>query len=441
MLLLNAAFIRHNGDSEMKACGRTVLLPLTFVAFCMGQWAVAQPHGRLWILHGSNEVTEYDPTSFAPIQTLRVPSDAVKNPRALSINGKGQMLFVPDLNIDDAVAGEGKIWFWDGRSATLLNRGVIKTKTRVEGVTRGVREAIPQCFLSENGIGLYWFVNEFNKLTQDDGLESSVSTVFRVWQTDPAGRQSAQIANFSFAPCECGTGVCSETCPQADVWVPHSGMDSFFILTDWIPGQLGATYQSSSLYRNERGTWTASKLPKPLEIVLDAVQNGASIVYAVRDAGCCGWDNESNDQTVLLRNGRDLVLFDERARFANPNYDVSFFSSNAQISPDFSCVAMTIASTAQVGADLRLSDGGRPDAGELARIRQALAVLPTVEVLRVGDNPTRSILVHHATLAGWLSEREIAVVQDQVLVAYDVVSGNSRKSPIHVPQAGYVFVR
>jgi len=35
-------------------------------------------------------------------------------------------------------------------------------------------------------------------------------------------------------------------------------------------------------------------------------------------------ENQSNDQTLLLNYGRTVVLFDERAQYKNPDYDVSF---------------------------------------------------------------------------------------------------------------------
>jgi hypothetical protein len=56
------------------------------------------------------------------------------------------------------------------------------------------------------------------------------------------------------------------------------GVDDFFVVTDWIPGQIGSTYQASFLYRKSEGKWSRSKLPKGIERLLDAAQGGMTIV-------------------------------------------------------------------------------------------------------------------------------------------------------------------
>jgi len=67
--------------------------------------------------------------------------------------------------------------------------------------------------------------------------------------------------------------------------------------------------------------------------------------------------------------------------------------------------------------------------------------LPAVEVKSVGDSPRRIAFLPHATLVGWINDKEILIVEGHLLVAYNVVSGARRKSTIRVEDAGRVFLR
>jgi hypothetical protein len=182
-------------------------------------------------------------------------------------------------------------------------------------------------------------------------------------------------------------------------------------------------------------------LPHALERILDATANGSVIIEAVPDLGCCGWENQSNDQTLLLREGTSSTLFDERARYGNNNYDVSFFTSNANLSPDLSLVAMTISSTAKAGQEIRLADSGTSNPQELAHILKALTGLPAVEVIRPADPGKRLAFLPHATLIGWLNEKEILIVEDHLVAALNVATGARRKSGINVLDETHAFLR
>ncbi len=417
-----------------KAVVRLVVSLLILVVFLSLQLG-AQAGRRLWVFSESGEVTEYNTATFEPIHTAKIPVEAVRS-GSLAMNGKGQIL----ANLD-AGPSAGKAWLWNGQAAMSIDRGVVRRS--VPGVANNtVVEGSPRCALSADGRRIYWFENEFTRVQRaEDGVDVSVRTNFLAWHIDLETGGRMQAANSSFASCKCGTGVCSETCPEADFWIPDNGVDDFFIVTNWVPGQLGATYQSSFLYRKSDGKWAPRKLPEVVEHVEDAAQSGATIVYSLPDAGCCGWENESNDQTLALKNGKTIVLFDERERYQNPDYDVSFFTLNAKLSPDAASAAMTLSSSARPESEIRLSDAGRADARELTRIRQAMADLPAVEILRLEDPPRRSRLIPHATLVGWLNGNEILAVQNGVLVAFDVATGAQRKSAIKVPKESLIFVR
>jgi hypothetical protein len=165
------------------------------------------------------------------------------------------------------------------------------------------------------------------------------------------------------------------------------------------------------------------------------------LIESIPDAGCCGWDNESDDQTILSRNAKSVVLFDERGRYNNPNYDVSFFTSRALLSHDLGSVAMTIVCSAQPGQDIRLADEGQPNPDELARIRKAIADLPVVEVVSATDTTKRIAFIPHATLVGWLNDKEILIVEAHLLVAYEAATGTRRKSGVKVPDETFVLLR
>ncbi len=411
--------------------------PVAFVLLLLAPLLYAQTGKRLWVFTAPDQIVEYDTVTFAAKQSTKVPA-ALKTPHGLQINHRGQILFTPTPSEPDAMP-EPKFWFRNGQSATMLDRGLERKRTAV-GSGTSVTESVPFPFLSADGEHLFWFTNQSHKLEREN-LDFSVTTAFRAWRTDLAGGQREELAELAFSECRCETGTCSETCPEASFWFPDDGVGDFFVITQWIPGQIGSVYQDSFLYQKAEGKWSAKKLPHAMPRVLDAVGKGAVIIEAVPDAGCCGWENESNDQTSLLRDGKSVVLFNERARYGNNNYDVSFFTRNATLSPDLSLIAMTISSTARAGEEIRLGDSGTSNLQELARIRKALTELPAVEVISASDPGKRSAFLPHAILVGWLNEKEILIIQDQVLVAFKPANGARRKSEIKVSDETQVFLR
>jgi hypothetical protein len=124
---------------------------------------------------------------------------------------------------------------------------------------------------------------------------------------------------------------------------------------------------------------------------------------------------------------------------------VSFYTENGKLSPDLGSVALTIVSTAQANTPIQLAEQGQANPEESQRIRKALGDLPAVEVKSVdmsdNDAPRRIAFIPHATLVGWISEKEILIVEGHLLVAYNVASGARRKSSIRVEDAGHVFLR
>lgn len=428
----------------MKATFWSMMCLLPGVALSFSFASAPQSGKRLWVLQEPGQVVEYDPSTWAVLNSVKVPVEFMRDPDSLQINRNGQMLFCADPQIQFGNPEQhfpaDKVWLWNGRSAEILDRFPDDKGTPAARRNATV-ESSRWWALSGDGRHLYWFDDEFRIVKNADGVDVSVSTSYRVWETDLNGGQPSQIAGFSFPTCECETGACSETCPEAGFWFPDEGVDDFLIVSRWIPGQIGATYQSSLICQKTRGKWTSRKLPQALQDIQDATRAGTMIVHRILDGGCCGWENEGNDQTILDGNGKHIILFDERRRYANLNYDVSFFTSKARISPDGLSVAITISSTSLPGTEIRLSDEGKPNHNELARIRQNMAGLPTVEVIGGSDFSSRSVVLPHATLVGWLKQREILVVGNGTLEAFDVGSGARRPSPIRVAKESIVYLR
>jgi hypothetical protein len=416
------------------------LLRLLFVAACLTASVFGQSR-RIWVLKEPDSAVEYDPATFAAKQTQKVPEDVLKAARILQINAKGQMLFAP--NTDDPSPDVGKngerFWFWDGQAATMLGREIIRVSTP-SGSNQKVSESSPWPFLSTDGLHLFWFTNEFHKLIRDN-MELSVTTTFHSWQSALTGRDKADVVSIDLPDCRCTTGACSETCPEVRFWIPDGGVDDYFMLTRVVQGTTETKYVSSSLYLQSGGTWVPTELKQPVQRVLDSAEHGAVILSAILDTGCCGWENQSDDQTVLLSYGKSVVVFDEREQFKNPDYDVSFFTENAKLSPDQSSVAMTIEASSKSNQPIQLSEQGQGDAAESQRIRKALTELPVVQVVTATEPVKRTVYLPHAVFVGWLNEKEILLVENKVLVAYNVAAGTRRKSTVRVDDPAYAFVR
>jgi hypothetical protein len=425
------------------------LIPVLSVVLVLAASLVAQTN-RLWVLRPPGEVAEYDPATFAAKQTVKILPEAVASPQSFTVNHLGQMLFAAPVSLpltEEDLAAEQKIWFWDGHTATTLTREVART-TATAGSNLSITESAPVPYLSEDGTHLYWFSNQGRRL-QRDGVDLSTKTTWLAWQTDLSGAARQDMPSVPLPDCPCPTGGCEETCPYGQVWVPDDGVGKFFLLTLFVSGKTQPIYQATSLYEENAGKWASTPINPPLRRVLDAA-NATTILEAIPDTACCGWQNQTNDQTLLHLHGKTLTLFDEQATYKNPDYDVSFYTQNGKLSPDLASVALTIVATAQPNKPIQLSEQGQANPEESQRIRKALLDLPAVEIKTIevksnvssnDDTPHRIAFLPHATLVGWISPKEILIVEGHVLVAYNIASGARRKSNIHVEDAAHVFLR
>ena len=397
---------------------------------------------RLWVLSSMGEIVEYDTATFAPKQHIKLPPEAAKSPASISINGQGQILFAPTVSLplsDADTANPHKLWFWNGHSAASIDQ-TIEHKEEERGSNQSVTELVPVPYLSADGTHLFWFANEVRRLERE-GVDLSTTNGFQAWQTDLEGKAREEVASSKLTDCRCPTGTCEESCPSFVFWAPDGGVENYFLNTQFVAGQTTTTYKASTRYQQEAGKWTPLGIPDPLQRILDASPGGSTIVEAIPDTGCCGWSNQSNDRTVIITEAKTSTVFDEWATYKNADYDVSFYTANARLSPDASRIAMTIVATAQSNKPIQISEQGQANPEESQGIRKALLDLPAVEVRMIEDVPHRVAFIPHVVLVGWLNDKELLIVENHVLVAYHVGSNARRKSTIRVEDAAHAFLR
>jgi hypothetical protein len=396
---------------------------------------------RLWVLRPTGELVEYDLTTFAVKQKVKVPPEAAKSPAAMSINRLGQILFVPPISLplsESDVSNPHKAWIWNGRTASSVLQ-LVQQETEDRGSNQAVNESVAVPYLSADGSHLFWFANEMRRLERE-GIDLSTTNSLQAWQTDLEGKAREDVISAKLPECRCTTGSCEETCPAFVVWSPESGVQDFFLATQFIAGQSTPVFKATTRYQQDGGKWTSTALPDPLQRVLDANAAGSLIVEAIPDTSCCGWSNQSNDQTLVVGDGKTRTVFDEQATYKNGDYDVSFYTANARVSPDASRVAMTIVATAQSNKPIQLAQQGDANPEEARRIRKSLLELPAMEIKTVEDSPHRIAFVPHAVLVGWISDKELLLIENHVLVAYNPSTRARRKSMIRVEDATHVFL-
>ena len=367
---------------------------------------------RLFVLRATGEMVEYDLTNFASKQAVKLPPEAAKSPGNISVNRMGQILFAPAVTVpltEEEVKSAPKFWFWNGHAAITLESGSERT-LQDRGSNQEISESAVAAYLSEDGNHLFWFANQAKRL-QREQIDLSTTSTWQAWRTDLKGADREDLVSAKLPDCRCKTGTCEESCPYGSVWVPETGLEKFFLVTQLVAGQTAPTYKESARYQEQAVTWTANVLAEPLQHVLDADSSGNVILEAIPDTGCCGWSNQSNDQTLVIENGKSQAIFDEQATYQNPDYDVSFFTSNAKLSPELGYVGMTIASTVQSNKPVQLAEEGQANPEESQRIHKALAELPAVAVKSREDAPRQIAFVPRASLVGWISERELLIVE------------------------------
>ena len=291
--------------------------PYIIIAFLLATAPPFAQSKRLRVLQPTGEMVEYDLTTFAPKQHIKLPTEAAKSPATISINRAGQILFAPAVSLplsESDIANPHKIWIWNGHSALSIDQP-LEHKEEAHGSNQAISESAPIPYLVADGTHLFWFANEARRLERE-GVDLSTTNSFQAWQTDLEGKGREEVASSKLPDCRCPTGSCEESSPTFMVWAPDAGVDTrspfwfrpgvdnFFLTTQFAAEQTSTTYKASTRYQQEGGKWNPTALTDPLQRVLDANSNGTAIVVAIPDTGCCGWSNESNDQTLLIAEGK-----------------------------------------------------------------------------------------------------------------------------------------
>jgi hypothetical protein len=62
-------------------------------------------------------------------------------------------------------------------------------------------------------------------------------------------------------------------------------------------------------------------------------------------------------------------------------------------------------------------------------------------VKTVAESTKQVAFVPHSSLVGWINDKELLILEDHLLVVYNVGSGVRRKSTVKVEDPGRVFLR
>ena len=402
---------------------------------------------RLFILQKNHAgLVEYDLKNFGAVKIVKLPKEALDQDCKIIVNHPGQILVYNFPN------GErqrpAKYWLWDGKESRVVEAKELSTcKDCNEG-----GYGLPRFLLAADGRDLFRYETPMDTIRNEDknGYEVPVvKTTFQLNQTDLDEKNGKEILKSELPDCTCNTGACTETCPVGYVFSPLGVIEDFFFVTYWVPGQIGSTYLSTYIFQKKEKKWIRGKLDQLCEDILDAADHGDIIVETLPDGGCCGWDNSSSDTTFVRKNGRRVTIYDEYKKYGNADYDVSFFSADAQISPDLSMVAHTIASTMKpeeraeeihLSANVSLDRKIPPE--EALRLKKIIEQHPVVEIISLGDSPRKPIEIQKASLIGWLNAREILIFKEKKLIVVDAQKGKQVAIlPVDVEKAEHVFLR
>jgi len=100
---------------------------------------------RLWVLREPGEMVEYDLTTFAVKNRVKLPPQALKSPANVSVNHTGQILLVPSTTpavTEEDAAAPHTVWLWSGQAATTLEPGT-EHNSEQRGSNQVVTESAP----------------------------------------------------------------------------------------------------------------------------------------------------------------------------------------------------------------------------------------------------------------------------------------------------------
>ncbi len=264
------------------------VLTITAIA-ALGQ---TRDPARLWAIQPPDEVVEYDFNNFARIRSVKIPPEAVSEPRRLTINRRGQIL----AQLEDTV------WLWDaGKPVQTFNSG----RSRLEELEASVivTEVSPTWLLSGDGTHLFVARNIFRRVL-NAGVEHYAFTRFQVARTDLTGRELETIVDDEFRQCECTTGVCADTCPQGLLSAAGRVIDDSFLLTYWTPGFRTPEFHESFLFRKNVSVWSDSPVERPIELQAAPTLLAEDGMLTIVDVGT----NRRRQTPIQARSSADVFL-------------------------------------------------------------------------------------------------------------------------------------
>lgn len=391
------------------------------------------PRRAIWVLQGKSQLLMYDGDQFKQWRGLPVPPEAHDHPENITIS-RGQVLY---RYAPAPSGGITRLWTSDPRQPELVG-GAWEQRPAGNGDVL-ITAAAPELHFSADGQRLYWF--ETRTVTRAADSDKAREAAFISWTTGLDGRDPQKVTELAFPRCVCETGVCSESCPEAVVWAPQEGVSDYFFMTRFVEGQIQSDVQETDLYRLVNGAWTAQKLDHPVDRFLDAADHGNLFVTVTDDGACCGWSNEGDDTASFTRNGGEVKFYDERQRFHNDNYDVSFYVADAAISPDAARIGYTIAASSLEGGELRVADSGKETPEEKARLLKVLPEMPRVEMVLLSAPGTVAFSVPRAELVGWLDDKRLLAFSEGELLVIDAATGKSTPTGIKAEARKFVFLQ
>jgi hypothetical protein len=271
-------------------------------------------------------------------------------------------------------------------------------------------------FISVDGKTSYRFENITRTLRKENKTHNEievVQTTFSIFARTAGLPEEHKIDSVTFPECNAETGAWEDSCLQGKIVFPTTQISDFFYVDHYIRGQLQPRYLATILYFLDGNVWKHRSLDKAYESILDADKNGEHIIYQVWDTGCCSWANESNDLTYVRQRRQVKDIFNERKRFKNPNYDVSFYTKGARFSPDYRNIAVTISHYGdydpKTNAPIRLSSSGKDNPEELAAIMADLRELPRVEILSP-DRPEKILAAFpQSDFVKWIDAEQFVI--------------------------------
>ena len=409
-----------------------------FVELCPAAPVLALPDVTLWVVQPPGQLVAFDLSDFSRVGGVWIPPAAFDDPSRIYVNGHGQFL----VRLDDE-----HLWIWDGAKAYTLPVAADVVRDSSAPASAGM-VPIRQWLLGDDGNSL--FVMEGTSREQTEPGPDTSATPLRMRETDLSQRPRGEVFATTTRPCRKPMLLVAETepCPDPSIRAPGGVVRGCAVFTHWeqvgdIPeGSLPEASCRRTRYLRGVEGWKASELTSAWseEPLLDIDSDGSAWVQAQSDGGCCGWSNDSSDQTTFGDADTTEVVFDEWSTFENKNYDVSFFTADARIAPAARRVAFTVRATSSPSEEIPLSADRKADSLELKSIRASLADMPLVEVVEVRPQSAGTLRLPHAELVGWASDSEVVVIEKGHVVAVNVLTKQRRRSDIAVRTAADAFV-